>query len=263
MAELHGKLKVGDFGYTMPIQDPIIGPPPYLYRGFEAIYMEWETDYESASQLLPEDLVFAYDPPHAFIMFIKYPFSSTLGIYDEFVLYIPVLFENRRYDYADVLYVGTEIPLIAGREIWGIPKKIADVIEIKFVREEVIGYLERPAGNRLCTAVMQPETNLKKEDWVCNPVLFMKLIPHPTLGQKPEVCELVAIPDFEVAPVPMLGLDKMAGKVELWGGKGSLVFNSPTAIDPLNRVPVKKIVRCIYGTFTMYLPDGKVLKKYV
>jgi len=257
MAKLHGKLKVDDFGYTMPVQAPDVGPPPYYYRGAEIIYVEWETDYEVVSQLVPEELVFAHDPPHAWVTFGRYPFCSSLGAYNEVAIYMPVLFEDRQYNYPAFLYVNQETPLIAGREIWAVPKKLAEVIEVKFEREIVMGYLERPAGNRLCTVAMQPEKNMGKEKWVDCPMLFVKLIPHPTLGHKPEICELVEC-NYQMSPI--VGSDGMA---EVWTGKGSIMWNSPTAIDPLDKIPVHKVVQSIYGRFNMYLPDGKVVKKYV
>lgn len=257
MAELRGKLRIEDLGYTMPVHDPDIGPPPYFYRQTEIICVDFETDYDTASYLLPEDLSFAHNPPRASIIFSKYPFCSGLGTYNEFALFTPVLFENKQYIYAVSLFVTQETPLIAGREIWGIPKKCADVIEIKSTREEIVGYLERPAGNRLCTVVMRPDTNLNKEDLINTPEIFMKLIPHPTLGQKPEICELVEL-KFQMTPI--VGTDGMA---ELWSGKGSVVWDSPTAIDPLYKVPIKNVIRCIYGWVNCYLPDGKIVKRYV
>ena len=50
-------------------------------------------------------------------------------------------------------FLTTEAPLAAGREIWGIPKKLA---HIEFTRENdhPMGSVERPKGLQICTGVM-------------------------------------------------------------------------------------------------------------
>jgi|SRR6266576_1167623 len=52
--------------------------------------------------------------------------------------------------------VTTEPPMLAGREIWGFPKKLA-AIDFKSERNMIYGTLERPAGIRIASLVMRPE----------------------------------------------------------------------------------------------------------
>ena len=63
-----GKLKYQDFGFTMPINDPTVDKPPYHYRNIECMSITYETEYESAALMVPEELEFADDPPIVNVM---------------------------------------------------------------------------------------------------------------------------------------------------------------------------------------------------
>ena len=59
--------------------------------------------------------------------------------------------------------------------------------------------------------------------------------------------------------LPVVATDGLA---EVWSGPGSLVYNSPTAVDPWHLLSVKEIVSCRYGWFNAHLPYGKILTEY-
>ena len=85
-------------------------------------------------------------------MVIYYP-TSTFGPYNEAVLGVPCRWQGEDQLYVAHIVVDTVPPLVGGREIWGYPKKIAD-IELSEEDEFVRGTVERPAGLRLVSVAM-------------------------------------------------------------------------------------------------------------
>ena len=165
-----------------------------------------------------------------------------------------VLYQGKKFAYIPNLYVTQEVPLIAGREIWGYGKKLASVIEIRREREEVMGFVERPTGHRLVTAVMRPERNVEAKVWndAGIDLLSPKLIPSAEENKEPEVCQLIGC---AYRLFPKVDTD---GITELWTGKGNLIWNDPSEMNKLYRVPVKRILDCMYGWFNIYYSGHKI-----
>ena len=253
-----GKLKFDDFGYTMPVNDPTVDRPPYYYRNIESMCITYETDYEEVAKIVPAELEFADERPIVQVMVSKFGFS-TLGPYNEVDICINVKYQGKKYAYISNLFVTQEVPLIAGREIWGYGKKLAPVIELRKEKEEIIGIMERPQGNRLMTAVMRPEKNMEAKVWndASIDLISLKLIPSAEEGKKPDVCQLVGC-GYRL--FPKVDTDEIT---ELWSGSGSLMWNNPTEMDKLYKAPVKKIIGCTYGWFNIYLPYGYVVHDYL
>ena len=250
-----GKLRYEDFGYTMPVNDPVICCPPYHYRSIEAMYILYETDYESAAQMLPEPLEFTQDPPLAGLMMGNYTWSN-LGIYREAILIFHVTYKGKKFLYLPNLFVTHEVPLIAGREIWGYAKKLAN-IEFKTERNQIISWVERPLGNRIVTAIVSPEINLSSDDWQNTDILSLKKIPNAEGNKKPDVCQLVGCA-FKLTPI--VGSDGIA---ELWRCKGSITYNTQSNDDAWYKAPVIKVIDAIYGWFNIYLPYGYIVHDYL
>ena len=250
-----GKLSFDNFGYTMPVSDPAHCSPPYLYRNIDAFYIAYETDYETAAQMLPEPLEFADDPPVAGLMMSNLSFSN-IGEYREAILLLNASYNGQKFLYIPNLFVTCEDPLIAGREIWGYGKKLAD-IEYWHERNQFCATVERPSGNRILTAQVSLEVNLKFEDWQNTDILSLKLIRSAVGNEKPDVCQLIGC---EYALTPIVGSDGIA---ELWSCKGSLTWNSQSNDDAWHRVPVKNILASIYGRFNIHLPFGYLVHDYL
>src|SRR3972149_834196 len=53
---LPGRLGKDRFGYSMPVDAPLYQRPPFYYRDARALTIMYETDAESAQDLLPEGL---------------------------------------------------------------------------------------------------------------------------------------------------------------------------------------------------------------
>jgi acetoacetate decarboxylase len=151
---LRGRLTLDRLGYSMPTDAPAFQAPPYHYRNAQAISIKFETDPESALDVLPAPLELI-EPAAANLSFYWYPFT-TFGPYHEAILRLYARHEGKPLTYIAQIFVDTEPPMLAGREVWGYPKKLA---KIGFERDKdmVVGWLERPQGVRLATAIMRPE----------------------------------------------------------------------------------------------------------
>ena len=249
----YGQLTKSLFGPSMPVTAPAVQAPPFYYRNMEMIIVGYLTDEEEALRLLPEGLELA-EPATASIVIAKYHFS-TFGPYNEAILGIACKWKGQAMTYLPNLFVTQEAPLIAGREIWGYAKKLAHV-DLVQEHEQFMGVIERPRGNRIATVVMRAVRNVAAEDFDFAPILSLKVIPSAEQSEDPALAQLVSC-DFRVRPV--VGTD---GVAEVWGGPGSLVYNSPTETDPWHLLSVKRIVSCRYGWFNAYLPHGKIEKTY-
>src|SRR5919204_448288 len=93
-------------------------------------------------------------------------------------------------------------------------------------------------------------------DLASPPLVTLKVIPSPEEGAPPEVCELVLTPlKFEL----IVGSD---GRGEGFSGPGNLTFDSPSAVDPWHRLPVRRMVAAAWGHYNFVLPYGRVIKRY-
>jgi acetoacetate decarboxylase len=194
---------------------------------------------DSAARMVP-DMVDLADPPTAGLVFASYP-SSSLGPYDEVVLYLDVVFKGKPLQFAASLYVTTDAAMAAGREMGGYPKKIA---KIEFLPGPALtAVLERPAGLRLCTGTMRPEHRQIPEDAsattaATNPpppmtldYLTLRLFPSPQQNQPPTLVELLETHWTVFAS-------------EVWTGPGSCQLTGASELDPLHWAPVVQPIVC-------------------
>ena len=229
----------------MPVDAPAYAAPPYHYRNAQAIAVRFETDRDAALEVLPAPLQLV-EPATANLSFYWYPFS-TFGPYHEAILRLYARHEGKPLTYAVHMYVDTEPPMLAGREIWGFPKKLG---RISFAREAdmIVAALERPAGVRLATMIVRPEQPLANLP-ASGPTTGLRIIPSAEPGAtRPALAELVAA-------------DTEHTIREAWQGTGSLSFPDRSALDPVNRFPVRKVLKATYMEYDILLPGGRVLAR--
>jgi hypothetical protein len=109
---------------------------PYLagtahYRDIDYVSIAFTTDATKAAALLPKTLELIPIPglpgqSAASLVFAKYR-ECDLGPYMEVIVSIPVIHSGRVYGYLAAIYVDTDAALLAGRELGGYPKKLAQV----------------------------------------------------------------------------------------------------------------------------------------
>lgn len=244
---LAGRLSKDKFGFAQPVDAPLYGKPPYYYKGAESMAFAYETDEEAAADLLPEGLELT-SPATAQVSFINYPFS-TLGPYGEAILGLMCTFEGQPRFYIAHIVLDTDSPFAAGREIWGYPKKLAH-ITLEMDGDLIIGTMERPTGNRICTGVMRPEEPIPTEPVVPGGgAVSLRVIPSAEEGAEPSVAELIEVPGKSTT-------------LEAWKGPGFVEFNSHSTLDPWYKLSVKKMLGASYRKSDMILDYGKIIKRY-
>jgi acetoacetate decarboxylase len=244
MAKL-GRLTLDKMGFSMPVDAPAYQAPPYHYRRAQAISVKFETDIDAALEALPAPLELI-EPASAALSFYWYPFT-TFGPYHEIILRLYAQHEGKPLTYIQQIMVDTEPPMLAGREIWGFPKKMA---KISFGRERdmIFGAVERPVGFRLASMIVRPEQPMKAISH-SGPTCGLRIIPAVEGGAaRPSCAEIVAA--------------QTEHKIhEAWEGTGSIAFAEHSALDPLDRFPVRRILKATYTEYDILLPAGRVIAR--
>lgn len=139
--------------------------------------------------------------------------------------------------------------MLSGREIWGFPKKFA-AIDFKTDRDMIFGTLERRAGIRLASAVMRPERPADNRPSAPRPPVSLRIIRSPEENaQRPTSADLI-----ETIAVQRV--------IEAWTGTGSVAFAARTALDPWNRLPVKRTFGANYMVYDMTLGFRKIIDRF-
>ena len=238
-----GQLTLANAGYSMPADAAAYQRPPFYYRGSRSIAVAFETDADAAAQALPAQLTVS-EPATAVLSFYHYPWT-TFGPYHESILSLLVEHKGRPMTYIMHIAVTTEPPMLAGREIWGFPKKLAS-IDLRQERDMLYGTLERPAGIRLASAVVRPERPADNGHSTPRPPVSLRLIPSTEENGRPSCAEIIeTYTDVKV--------------IEAWTGVGSVAFAEGSRLDPWNLLPVKRVVQATYMVSDMTLGFGKVI----
>jgi acetoacetate decarboxylase len=239
-----GRLTLDKMGYSMPVDAPAYQAPPFHYRNAQAISIKFETDLDAALEALPAPLELI-EPAKANLSIYWYPFT-TFGPYHEVILRLYAQHEGKPLTYIQQIFVDTEPPMLAGREIWGFPKKLA-TIGFKRERDMIYGTLERPSGVRLATMIVRPEQPIRTNLPSSGPTTGLRIIPSADPHAKRPACaELIAAHTEHTIR-------------EAWEGTGSVSFPDFSALDPVNRFPVKRILAATYMEYDIMLPAGKVI----
>ena len=241
-----GTLTKDKFGFSMPINSPIYGRLPVNYKGVSMLIYEYATDPDAAAALMPAQLQLPDTGAIVTMLFAEYQWS-TLGPYNEIAQTIDVLYKGKPMKYTTLLHVTNDTALTMGRECGGIPKKMG---LIPFNRDpNYSSYLERPAGTRICSAVMQQTTKLPQGlpnlDFIS-----LRVIPNIETPDKPSLCQLM-----QTTWIFLNG--------ELWLANGSCNFDGVNDLDPYYLLPVKKMVaRMLYIGEMQVAKEAKMLESF-
>jgi acetoacetate decarboxylase len=219
---VQGKLTKADFGFSMPVDQPLYQPPPVKYKDSTILTYTYETDPEAAAAVLPAQLTLT-ETPTAKMVFATYRWSS-IGFYNEVVQALSCTYKGKPYVYAVRLHVTTDRAMSSGREIGGFPKKIG---HIEFnAGAEIRSHLESPLGSRICSAVMIPGQKIPASQVPTESnYISLRVVPNPLDPKNPSICELLASV-WELGPG------------EMWGGVGNVHLYGSSELDPYHRLPV-------------------------
>jgi acetoacetate decarboxylase len=235
-------------------------PPPYAYRGVEDIFIAYEADPDGVEALLPPGVTAADATPTCIAWGRWVPFS-TFGPYHEAYIMIRAQFGGETFLYQPFIFTDNEIPLVAGREIWGYAKKLA-VMERHSggagtpFGEQMLFTVERPRGQRLMTLSIACDAPFDPAELEDLPVLSTRLIPNAEPGP-PSVSQLVRL-DVE-AP-----LHRSAdGTPKLWTGRASVSMDARSSVDPWHLLAPTRMLQGWFGVFDFDLDYGKVVHDYL
>jgi acetoacetate decarboxylase len=237
------------------------GPPPYLYRGVEDIFIAFEADRDNVDSLLPPGLEVADDVPVCIAWGRWIPFSS-FGPYNEAYVMIRVALDGETYLYQPFIFTDNEIPLVAGREIWGYAKKLAVMERTSGgagqpFGEQMLFTVERPRAQRIMTMSIVCEALADPASLENLPVLSMRLIPNAEAGQLPSVCELVRL---DVSAALRRSADD---RPMLFTGRASLSMDGMSAVDPWHLLAPTRVLQGWFGVYDFELTHGVVVKNYL
>jgi acetoacetate decarboxylase len=236
-------------------------PPPYLYRGVEDIFIAYEADRAGVESLLPPGVQPADEVPVCIAWGRWIPFSS-FGPYHEAYVMVRVTLDDVTYLYQPFIFTDNEIPLVAGREIWGFAKKLATMKRSSGgagepFGEQMLFTTERPAGQRIMTMSIVCDALADPSELENLPVLSMRLIPNAEAEKPPSVCELVRLD--VTAP-----LHRSAdGSPMLFTGRASISMDARSLVDPWHLLAPTNVLQGYFGVYDFDLTHGVVVKDYL
>lgn len=181
-----------------------------------------------------------------------YEFTATLQVSDtngELAAYIPYIF------------VTNDAGLLAGREILGVPKKLAS-IEMGTDVDTRQGTLERPEGKRLATVTVKPDRQAPDDvlstldDMYPSPLTYVGLRHLPPITGDDGLTQLV---EFEVEADYHTSA---RGVPKIWTGPASVTFDSPSNLDPVSNLAVDEIIAGLYCEFDQTAVPTGVQKEW-
>nr|WP_319539129.1 acetoacetate decarboxylase [uncultured Methanospirillum sp.] len=235
----------------MPINSPAYPAPPNRFNNREYFIITYETDPAVLEKVVPYPLKVV--EPIVKYEFIRMPDSSGLGDYTESGQVIPVEFNGTRGLFVLSMYLDNEPAILAGREIWGFPKKyglpslkVDPVSRDTLVGRLYYGELEVARGTMGYKWQALPTDDIKKylED---TPNYLIKVIPD--VDGSPKIHQLVR---YHLGNVTVHGA---------WTGPTDLeLFRH--ALAPVADLPVKKVVSGVHFVSDLTLLPGTVEYDY-
>ena len=113
------------FPYTIPAAAPLYPPPPYRYRDCPLMVIPFTAGPGVTRRLVPEPL--EPNPDDVAYVAIGHLHNDRLGSTHEAFIVVPSSDGTREGNYAVFLYLENDACVTSGREIWGWPKKLAEI----------------------------------------------------------------------------------------------------------------------------------------
>lgn len=250
--------------------------PTWSWTDTDMVIFDYLTPAASAAALLPEKLTtlpIAELPGYSGVKVVWARYGdSSVGPYNEFVIFIPALFNGQLCLHVPFIYVDTDSAMASGREIGGWPKKLGE-IGIERSGNEIRCSFDR-RGRRLASAKVNVggklfSTPLPADKPVSLPYPYNMTFPLPAPTAKEQ--ERVPLPTTSLKVIP--GVDTgtpvvarligapwlMAGTFQK-GSDASLAYGH-SEDDPFNKLPILKTLAGMYfeGDMTLALKDLRVL----
>lgn len=219
----------------------------------------FRTDPGFTRRILPRPLTAPAEPMG--IAFVgEYP-ETNFGVgYREGAIFVQALHRRQLGWYCLTMPVDDDTALIAGRERFGFPKKIAEQIVLDRQDHHATGSVVRhgveimrleceqsdPATLRDLDPIGTAATDLEGRPCRQFPSLLFKHPMSPS-GRR-----------FDYVPRLVRQVTLLRPREGLCSGAGKLVLAS-TPTDPLEQIPVRDIVTCLYGVWDNSMLPGRVV----
>jgi acetoacetate decarboxylase len=239
---------------SMPAAGPSYPAGPYRFINREYMIITYETDPAEIAEQLPEPLE-PLDQPLVHYEWIKMPDSTGFGSYTESGLVIPCRFPGlpggEDVNFVSQMYLDDDPPIVAGREIWGFPKKYAHP-KMEIVKDTLTGTLEY-AGQLVAMGTMgykhekMAGNGEKTTASLSKTAINLKLIPG--VDGRAEICQLVA---YNLTDITVKGS---------WMGPARLHL-IPHVNAPVADLPVRRVIGAHHFIADLTLPYGRVVFDY-
>lgn len=236
--------------FGMPYTSPSVPNIEYRMKNREYLVISYETDMEALREAVPEPLKVVSNVIK--MEFMKMPDANGFGSFKEAGQQIEVEYDGKLGSYVHAMYLNDVAPIVAGREIWGYPKKYANP-DLKIDVDTLLGTLHY---NSVLVAVGSMGYKYNTLD-VKNikraiegtPLFMLKIIPHVNCKDL-SVCQLTKC---LIKDVVVHGA---------WSSPANLqLFNH--ALAPLNKLPVRKIIGSTHFIADIFLAPGEVAFDYL
>ena len=243
-------------GYSMPLGAPEYGAPPRTYHDSPLVSITFRTTPEALQKLVPKPMV-----PNADSLVSVYfgrfntpdyksgAFTFKGDSYLEAGFVVPVTLSDQTGGYSLFLYLNKPGPAMSGREIWGFPKKDADIVMTD--EDGRITFTIMRLGTTLMRATFQRTEKVEPVPVRPPRVRYnLKYIPSVRKNAPPDVMQITSY------------LQENRLK-ELQKGKATLELGT-TSVDPLGTtLPVLGIVRSEYMVIDGTVDYGDVVYDYL
>jgi acetoacetate decarboxylase len=232
----------------MPGVAPLYDAPPYIYQGNRSVNILLKTTPETLQALVPAPLV--PNPDSMLFIYIAQfnVIAPTRFRYLEMGIGVPASFSDTAGQYAVYLYLDKAGAIVPGREIYGWPKKDAEIsftedkngISAQVVREGIV----LVAATLHLLEKVEPIPQQPVAPW-----FNLKLIPSVKKNAPPDVMHLTST---------LIESEMM----ELSTGSANLKLSSSVS-DPLGDIPILAILEGRFTVDDITLGYGDVIYDYL
>lgn len=242
---------------TKSEMDVIDAAQPLLLEipGTEVLGVVFRTDSSFVQAVVPRPLRPAKDPTGQ-VMVTRYPTTSLGFGFNEAAVSVAVDYRGETGQYLLTMLLDDDIPLIAGRETAGNPKKLAEQISLTRDQDTVAGSVVRK-GHEIITVEAELTGDADPAD-----------LGETTTGLHGQQAYKSVMFSFKwfftpdgrsVDYLPRVVREAMLARPkELFTATGTLNLTS-SQLDPVGEIPIRDIVRCTYGTLDVVGLPGKVV----
>jgi acetoacetate decarboxylase len=175
--------------YTVPSVSPLYPPPPYRYRDCPLMVVPFVAEPGVTRRLVPEPL--EPNPDDLAYVAIGHMHNDRLGSTREAFIVVPSSDGSRTGNYSVFLYLENDACVTSGREIWGWPKKLAQISLAEDA--DSVRAVVRRGGADLVRASLEGLEDASADELDLSPVWFnQKIIPSVIDGAPPEVSQITA-----------------------------------------------------------------------